>query len=239
MFNFINKKEDNIPSKRRLWAWVQNFLYQLNNKIINIKNLNNINNIFVILILLLNLIYPQHINADNLIVNKIINNSNNLNENKININLTNKELLLNYNHYSSIPVFEYNINNSILNQPKLTYNSNKNYNSNNNEKIVKKINLWITAYSSSPDETDDDPFITASGSLTRDGVAATNILPFGTKIQIPSLFGNKIFTIEDRMHQRKTNFIDIWMESKEKALQFGIHYAEVIILEDQIDFAKN
>jgi 3D (Asp-Asp-Asp) domain-containing protein len=122
-----------------------------------------------------------------------------------------------------------NLNQVKLNSQKLALNSEGSY---------KKIYLWVTAYSSSPDETDDDPFITASNTITRDGIIATNILPFGTKIKIPSLFGDKIFTVEDRMHQRKTNFIDIWMESKEKALQFGIHYAEILILEKENELAQ-
>ena len=39
--------------------------------------------------------------------------------------------------------------------------------------------VWLTAYSSSVDETDDTPFITASGKHVRDGIVATNFLPFG------------------------------------------------------------
>ena len=40
---------------------------------------------------------------------------------------------------------------------------------------------WVTAYSSTPEETDDTPFVTASGTSVRDGVIATNFLEFGTK----------------------------------------------------------
>ena len=38
----------------------------------------------------------------------------------------------------------------------------------------KQIKIWITAYSSTPEETDSTPFITASGSHVRNGVAAAN-----------------------------------------------------------------
>ncbi|KKS19241.1 MAG: hypothetical protein UU76_C0003G0044, partial [Parcubacteria group bacterium GW2011_GWC1_41_7] len=72
-------------------------------------------------------------------------------------------------------------------------------------------------------ETDDDPWITASGSDTRDGIVASNFLPFGTKIRIPSLFGDKVFIVEDRMNRRHTERIDVWMPSKFDALLFGIH----------------
>jgi 3D (Asp-Asp-Asp) domain-containing protein len=91
-------------------------------------------------------------------------------------------------------------------------------------------NVWVTAYSSTPEETDDTPFTTASGQTVRDGIVATNLYPFGTKVQIPSLFGDKIFEVQDRMHARKTNGVDVWMDGKPKALAFGAHKAEVHIL---------
>ncbi len=92
--------------------------------------------------------------------------------------------------------------------------------------------VWVTAYSSTPEETDDTPFITASMTEVRDGIIAANFLPFGTKVLIPELFGDKIFVVEDRMHQRKKNFVDIWMDSKQDALNFGIARAEIVILND-------
>src|SRR5579864_3310915 len=86
--------------------------------------------------------------------------------------------------------------------------------------------MRITAYSSSPDETDDTPFITANGTHVHDGIVATNILPFGTKVMMPALFGDKIFTVEDRMNRRIKNTMDIWMPSKRAALVFGVSHAE-------------
>jgi 3D (Asp-Asp-Asp) domain-containing protein len=97
-------------------------------------------------------------------------------------------------------------------------------------KVADRMTLHITAYTSSPEETDDTPFITASGSRTRDGVVATNILPFGTRVQIPSLFGDKIFTVEDRMHPRFQNRMDVWTETKAEAYRIGIRTAEVVVL---------
>jgi len=95
---------------------------------------------------------------------------------------------------------------------------------------TKKV--WITAYSSTPEETDDTPFITASMTKVRDGIIATNLLPFGTKIMIPKLFGKKIFVVEDRMHERKVNFVDIWMPTKKDALNFGITYSEIVVINE-------
>lgn len=91
--------------------------------------------------------------------------------------------------------------------------------------------VWITAYSSTPEETDDSPFVTASGSRVRDGILAANFLPFGAEVQIPETFGDKIFVVEDRMHHRKTNNIDVWMASKSEALEFGRQYATIVVLE--------
>lgn len=95
--------------------------------------------------------------------------------------------------------------------------------------VAPTLHLRVTAYSSSVDETDSTPFITASGMTVRDGIIATNLLPFGTKVTIPSLFGNKIFTVEDRMARRLKDVIDIWMPSKTAALDFGVHYANIVI----------
>ena len=101
------------------------------------------------------------------------------------------------------------------------------------KKAVKTIQVVVTAYSSSPDQTDDTPFVTASGKQVADGIIANNMLPFGTKVRIPALYGNKVFTVEDRMNKRKSDYhIDIWMPSKTLALKFGITTAAIEILEN-------
>lgn len=96
------------------------------------------------------------------------------------------------------------------------------------------LSVWVTAYASVPEETDDTPFITASNKHVKDGFLAANFLPFGTKVTIPSLFGNKVFTVEDRMSKRKTGFVDIWMPSVSDAKDFGIHKAQIVIVGDAI-----
>lgn len=100
------------------------------------------------------------------------------------------------------------------------------------KKDFYELDVFVTAYSSDPNETDETPFITALGTWVRDGIVAANFLPFGTKIKIPDVFGDKIFIVEDRMHKRKNNFIDIWMSSKEKALNFGIVKTKIQIFFD-------
>ena len=82
----------------------------------------------------------------------------------------------------------------------------------------------ITAYSSTPDQTDDTPFTMASGKHVYDGAIAANFLPLGTKVRIPEIFGDKVFTVEDRMNKRFQDRMDIWMESRVEALNFGMNY---------------
>ncbi|MEA3293113.1 MAG: hypothetical protein U9P88_01445 [Patescibacteria group bacterium] len=96
---------------------------------------------------------------------------------------------------------------------------------------VRKIKVVITAYSSAPWQTDDTPFITASGSFVKDGIIANNLLPFGAKIRIPELYGNKIFVVKDRMHSRKGDYhFDIWFSSYIGAKNFGVKRTYIEIL---------
>jgi len=101
------------------------------------------------------------------------------------------------------------------------------------KKVAKTIKVVITAYSSTPEETDETPFITASGKSVSDGIIANNMLPLGTKIRIPSLYGSKVFVVEDRMNRRKSDYhIDIWMASKPLAVNFGVKTADIEVLEN-------
>jgi len=96
--------------------------------------------------------------------------------------------------------------------------------------VTTTLTMRITAYASVPDETDDTPFITANGTHVRDGIVASNLLPLGTEIMIPSLFGTKVFVVEDRMAPKFKKSIDIWMPSVGKAIYFGLHYADVVVI---------
>lgn len=93
-------------------------------------------------------------------------------------------------------------------KPKLTY------------EIVRALGPQNTsAYTSSVDETDSNPFITASGSRTHWGTVASNDLPFGTKLKIEG-FGDMVFTVEDTGAAGYFS-LDIWMENKPKAFAHG------------------
>jgi 3D (Asp-Asp-Asp) domain-containing protein len=88
----------------------------------------------------------------------------------------------------------------------------------------------MTAYTSRPEETDDTPFITADGSHVRDGIVACNFLPFGTKVRIPKLFGDKVFEVHDRMNKRFPYKMDFWMEELGDARQFGLRRADIEVV---------
>ncbi|MBU1036867.1 3D domain-containing protein [Patescibacteria group bacterium] len=98
------------------------------------------------------------------------------------------------------------------------------------------IKMWVTAYNSLPNQTDASPCITASGldvcQRNMEDIIATNYkyLPFGTKIRLPELFGDKIFTIEDRMNQRYYRTADIWMKDFQTAKKFGRKWTTIEIL---------
>jgi len=95
---------------------------------------------------------------------------------------------------------------------------------------ITKMNVFVTGYSSTYWQTDSTPFITAAGTSVRDGIVATNLLAFGTKIKIPELYGNRIFVVEDRMHRRNSQHVDVWFSSYSQAKNFGISntYIEVL-----------
>ncbi len=93
----------------------------------------------------------------------------------------------------------------------------------------------ITAYNSEPGQTDDSPCITANGfNVCKRGIEdtiAANFLRFGTKVRIPEVFGNRIFTVRDRMNKRYTNRVDIWMLEKNDAILLGKRLAKIEVLE--------
>ena len=104
--------------------------------------------------------------------------------------------------------------------------------SNPEPKVVRKLPVVVTAYSSSVWETDDDPYITAAGTWVRDGIVANNKYPFGTKIRFPEIYGDKIFVVEDRMSWKKGNYhFDIWFPSHWEAKSFGAKRTYIEILE--------
>ena len=106
-------------------------------------------------------------------------------------------------------------------------------------RVRETITAELTGYSSTVDQTNSEPFITASGAGVRDGIVAANFLEFGTKLRIPDYFGDKVFVVKDRMNTRynspKNNsydgYIDIWFTNRQDANNFGRVRGTVEILE--------
>lgn len=106
----------------------------------------------------------------------------------------------------------------------------------NEKKIAKIINATVTAYSSHWSETTGIPgvpgTVTASGKQVSPEIVANNGLPFGTKIKVPALYGDKIFIVGDRMNKRMgSHRFDFWFSTRSEALNFGVKNVEIEVLE--------
>lgn len=111
------------------------------------------------------------------------------------------------------------------------------------EKLPENKNLeikWskkyvITAYNSEAGQTDGSPCITANNfNVCEHGIEdtiAANFLPFGAKVKIPELFGDKVFVVRDRMNKRHRERVDVWMLERSDAINFGVKLARIDVLE--------
>jgi len=116
-----------------------------------------------------------------------------------------------------------------------TENKFKNHLPKNGNKPARwSVYITVTAYSSTVGQCDDTPCITASGfnlcKHNKEDIIASNYLPIGAKVRFPELFGDKVFTVEDRMNSRYYKRVDIWMKKKEKALNFGVKNIKMEVL---------
>ena len=101
---------------------------------------------------------------------------------------------------------------------------------------AETIRTTVTGYSSDPAQTDETPCISASGydiceNPEKKNVVAANFLKIGTKVTIPDLFGDKVFTVEDRMHSRFSDRVDILFPDRAAAKNFGKRTATIVIYE--------
>jgi len=82
-----------------------------------------------------------------------------------------------------------------------------------------------------PKGKDGNPIvITAFGEIAHQGItiaADTSILPFGTKIQIDGCE----YIVQDRGGSVKGSTIDIYFENHQDAVNFGVQYKEIFIVE--------
>ena len=94
-------------------------------------------------------------------------------------------------------------------------------------KPVKVIQAVVTAYSSTPEQTDDSPRVTASGRYVGPKViACPKSYKFGTMVRILG----KVYECADRMNQKFGERFDVWFEKTEDALAFGKKNITVEIL---------
>jgi len=114
------------------------------------------------------------------------------------------------------------------------------------------LKVKATGYNSLASQTDSTPFITSTGETTRFGIIAVsrdllgNDLPYGSLVRIKEL-GNyhngrgaghyqalldsqDLFIVEDTMHPRKQNQVDLWFPQLSEALEWGVRQAEVEII---------
>jgi len=102
-------------------------------------------------------------------------------------------------------------------------------------KILRTSIHVITAYNSEAAQTDDSPCITANGFNVcehgQEDTIAANFLKFGTKVQIPELFGERVFIVRDRMNKKHPNRVDVWMKERKAAVKFGVKTASIVVIE--------
>ena len=93
--------------------------------------------------------------------------------------------------------------------------------------VGSKVRVLATAYSSTADQTDMNPWITASGTRVHPGTLAANFLPFGSHV----IINGQKYTVEDRLNARYNGkyIVDLWFPSRAEALQFGVRVVEMEI----------
>ena len=112
--------------------------------------------------------------------------------------------------------------------------------------------LRATGYNSLASQTDDTPNITATGARTRFGIIAVSRdlldeeIPYGSLVRIRDL-GNyyngrgagrftevleaqDLFIVEDTMHARKRQQVDVWFGEYRLALDWGVRRVEVEVV---------
>ena len=102
--------------------------------------------------------------------------------------------------------------------------------------VQHTLQTTMSAYSSTEDQTDDTPRITATGQEVREGIIAVSPdlletqLPYGTKVKVINLrsdeqgcggFDTGVLEVQDTMGADKTNQVDLWLPTREAALEWG------------------
>ncbi len=115
-----------------------------------------------------------------------------------------------------------------------------------------RLVLRATGYNSHVSQTDATPYITATGVKTRFGIIAASRdllgsdLPYGSLVRIRDLGGfysgrgrgqyqslldgQGIFIVEDTMHPRKRQQVDLWFPEYATAVSWGVRRVEVEVI---------
>jgi 3D (Asp-Asp-Asp) domain-containing protein len=111
--------------------------------------------------------------------------------------------------------------------------------------------LKSTAYNSEVGQTDSNPTITATGATTAFGVIAVSpdmlgSIPYGSLVRLKDLGSYRsgrgegkfqdvldsqdLFIVEDTMHPRKVEQIDVWFADRSEALSWGVRKVELEVV---------
>jgi 3D (Asp-Asp-Asp) domain-containing protein len=117
----------------------------------------------------------------------------------------------------------------------------------------RQVSLVVraTAYNSLEAQTNSQPFITATGERTRWGIVAVSrdlldeTLPYGSLIRLrdlgnyhngrgagvyQTLLDGDLFVVEDTMHPRKRNQIDVWFPDYASAVSWGVRKLQIEVV---------
>lgn len=93
--------------------------------------------------------------------------------------------------------------------------------------LIEERPAIVTMYNPVPEQTDNTPFINASGNRVQEGDIANNCLEFGTIVYIDG----KEYVVRDRLHQRyNCSYYDILTFDKEKAIEWGKQYKTIEVV---------
>jgi 3D (Asp-Asp-Asp) domain-containing protein len=103
-------------------------------------------------------------------------------------------------------------------------------------RIVKKVKVKATAYSNDPGSINVERWqdgLTATGSRARRGYVAADwrVFPPGTRLYIPG-YGEAV--VKDRGGAVEGLHIDVFMDTREEALRWGVQTIDVVVIEEAV-----
>ncbi|HZJ10479.1 MAG TPA: hypothetical protein VFD39_12340 [Trueperaceae bacterium] len=112
-----------------------------------------------------------------------------------------------------------------------------------------RYTLRATGYNSAVNQTDSTPFVTSTGARTKFGIVAVSRdllgdeFPYGSLVRLrdlgsyytgrgagafqSTLDSQGLFIVEDTMHARKSQQLDVWFPEYSTAIQWGVRRIEV------------